>query len=52
VRVSLDNGQVWDFAEADAIVLPREAVTIRRAALGSFLLTTGSHHTYRVKRRQ
>jgi hypothetical protein len=52
VRVSLDNGQAWDFAEADAIVRPGEAVTIRRAALGSFLLTTGSHHTYRVTRRQ
>jgi hypothetical protein len=54
VRVSLDNGQVWDFTEADAdrIVRPGEAVTIRRATLGSFLLTTGSHHTYRVQRRQ
>ncbi len=52
VRVSLDNGQVWDFIEADAIVRAGEAVNIRRAALGSFLLTTGSHHTYRVKRWQ
>ncbi len=54
VRVSLDNGQVWDFTEADAVTIVRagDAVTIRRGAFGSFLMTTGSRHTYRVQRRQ
>ena len=50
VHVRLDNGQVWSFTAADALLRAGEAVTIRRASLGSFLMTTPSHHTYRVQR--
>jgi len=50
VLVSLDNGQSWTFKEADARLNAGDAVTIRRAALGSFLMTTPSRHTYRVQR--
>jgi len=41
---------VWSFTAADALLRAGEAVTIRRASLGSFLMTTPSHRTYRVQR--
>jgi hypothetical protein len=50
VLVSLDNGQSWTLTDADARLNAGDAVTIRRAALGSFLMTTPSRHTYRVHR--
>jgi hypothetical protein len=50
VRVSLDNGQSWTFNDSDARLSAGDAVTIRRAALGSFLMTTPSRHSYRVQR--
>jgi hypothetical protein len=52
VSVSLDNGQSWTFNDPDALLRSGDAVTIRRAALGSFLMTTPSRHTYRVQRTQ
>jgi hypothetical protein len=52
VSVSLDNGQSWTFHDPDALLSSGDAVTIRRAALGSFLMTTPSRHTYRVQRTQ
>jgi hypothetical protein len=52
--VVLDNGQTWAFVEAvdDPRLAPGATVTIKRAALGSFLLTTASQHTYHVHRTQ
>lgn len=52
--VVLDNGQTWIFTEAadDSRFGAGDAVTIKRAALGSFLLTTPSNHTYHVRRLQ
>ena len=53
VHVSLDNGQVWTLINYDrAFPSSGETVTIRRAALGSFLMTTASHRTVRVARTQ
>ena len=52
VHVSLDNGQAWIFNAPEALLRVGEAVTIKRGAIGSFLLTTASHHTYRVQRTQ
>ena len=52
VRVSLDNDQAWTFNAPDALLRVGEAVTIRRGTIGSFLLTTANHHTYRVQRTQ
>ncbi|MBV8496597.1 MAG: hypothetical protein JO361_07445 [Gammaproteobacteria bacterium] len=53
VHVSLDNGQVWTLVNYDrAFPSSGETVTIRRAALGSFLMTTASHRTVRVARTQ
>jgi len=55
-RVVLDNGQLWVFtdseAEADARLNPGDPVTIKRAALGSFLMKTASNHSYHVHRLQ
>jgi hypothetical protein len=50
--VSLDNGQVWTFNASDALIYVGDVVTIKRGALGSFLLTTAAHHTYKAQRSQ
>jgi hypothetical protein len=52
VRLSLDNGQVWTYNDPDALIRVGDAVTIKRGALGSFLLTTPAHHTYKAQRSQ
>jgi hypothetical protein len=50
VRVSLDNGQVWIFNAPEALIRVGDTLTIKRGALGSFLLTTPEHHTYKAQR--
>jgi hypothetical protein len=50
VAVVLDNGQAWTFVEQDPRLRPGDSVTIKRAALGSFLMMTPSRHSYRVQR--
>lgn len=50
VSMSLDNGQSWTFHDPEPRVRSGDTVTIRRAALGSFLMTTPSRHSYRVQR--
>jgi hypothetical protein len=52
VTVTLDNGQTWAVHEPNPVLQSGEAVTIRHAALGSYLLTTGQRHSYRVQRLQ
>ncbi len=48
--VTLAGGQVWQLAEADPLLAAGDAVTIRRAALGSFLMSTPTGRTHRVRR--
>jgi hypothetical protein len=50
--IALDNGQSWEFSEPldDPRLVPGATVTIKRAVLGSFLLTTPSQQTYHVHR--
>ena len=48
----LDNGQTWVFIEQDRWPSVGDAVTIRRAALGSFIMIAPSNHTYHVHRTQ
>ena len=48
----LDNGQTWVVLEGDVYAKPGDLVEIRRAALGSFLMSTPSRRTYRVHRVQ
>lgn len=51
--VSLDNGQVWEQAETATTSVrlkAGDAVTIRKAALGSYVLVTPSRMSVRVRR--
>jgi hypothetical protein len=48
----LDSGQTWTMGENDGWLSTGDAVTIKRAALGSFLLTAPSNHSYHVRRVQ
>lgn len=50
--IVLDSGQTWTVLDDDGWVSNGDQVTIKRAALGSYLMTTPSHHTYRVHRVQ
>jgi hypothetical protein len=52
--VVLDNGQIWVFIdnEQDAGLAPQDPITIKRGAVGSFLLVTPAHHSYHVRRTQ
>jgi hypothetical protein len=52
VTVALDNGQTWAVHELDPRLRSGDEVTIRRAALGSYLMTTAARHSYRVQRLQ
>jgi hypothetical protein len=52
VTVLLDNGQTWAVHERDPLLQSGDAVTIRHAALGSYLMTTPDRHSYRVQRLQ
>jgi hypothetical protein len=46
----LDNGQTWTVMDTGARLAVGDLVSIRRAALGSFLMMTPSKHSYRVRR--
>ena len=49
-RIMLDNNQTWDVLDDDGLLGVGNAITIRKASLGSFLMYAPSHHTYRVHR--
>jgi hypothetical protein len=46
----LDNGQTWSVAENDGWIATGQAVRIRRAAMGSYLMLIPSNHSYHVRR--
>jgi hypothetical protein len=46
----LDSGQTWTVLDDDGRVSAGDAVTIKKATLGAFLMMTPSHHSYRVRR--
>ena len=48
--VTLDNGQVWNVADDASRLSAGDAVAIKRAALGSYLMTTADRHSYTVHR--
>jgi uncharacterized cupin superfamily protein len=52
VTLTLDNGQVWWVQQGDQWLQSGDNVTIRQAALASYLLTTPTRHSYRVRRLQ
>jgi hypothetical protein len=51
-RVTLENGQAWDQTEAASSFLPRpgRSITIRRGAMGSFLMRAESGPAVRARR--
>jgi hypothetical protein len=50
VFIVLDSGQTWTVLDNDGRLAAGDAVTIKRAALSSFLMITPSNHSYRVRR--
>ena len=52
LAVSLDNGQIWAVNELGAALRAGDAVTIKRGALGSFLMKTPARRSYHARRIQ
>jgi hypothetical protein len=50
--VHLEGGQLWELSEGDPLLASGESVTIQRAALGSYLMTTPNGRTHRARRVQ
>lgn len=50
LTVTLDRGGLWEIDEPDLVLANGDSVTIKRAVLGSFLMTTPSGRTHRVRR--
>lgn len=48
--VSLEGGPSWQLDGSDALLASGDSVTIKRAMLGSYILTTPSGRTHRVRR--
>lgn len=48
--VVLDSGQTWTVLDPDGWLNTGDAVTIKRAQFGSYLMFAPSHHSYRVRR--
>lgn len=48
--VTLEGGQVWELDSIDPVLASGDSVTIKRAAFGSFLMTTTKGRTHRVHR--
>jgi hypothetical protein len=48
--VVLDSGQTWTVLDDDGRISAGDAVRIKRAALGSYLMFTPSNHSYSVRR--
>ena len=50
--VELDNGQTWALDESNGQIAAGDAVAIKRASLGSYLMTTSAKRSFRVRRLQ
>jgi hypothetical protein len=50
MTVTLASGALWELDEADPLLAVGDVVSIRRAALGSFLLETPTKRTHRARR--
>jgi hypothetical protein len=50
--LALDNGQTWTYTDEDSRLGPGDLVTIKRAMLGAFLMTTPTKRSYHVQRVQ
>ena len=50
MTVALASGALWELDEADPLLTVGDVVSIRRAALGSFLMETPTKRTHRARR--
>jgi hypothetical protein len=50
VTVTLTGDQVWELDSADPVLATGDLVTVKRATLGSFILTTPAGRLHRVHR--
>lgn len=51
MTVTLDGGALWELVDdSDPLLAVGDAVTIKRAALGSYLMSTPTKRTHRVRR--
>jgi hypothetical protein len=50
MKVELEGGQLWELEDADPLLAAGDLVSIRRAALGSFMLETPTRRTHRARR--
>jgi hypothetical protein len=50
VTVHLGNGQTWTLDDGPVLLRAGDAIVIKRASLGSFLMTTPTNRVYRVRR--
>jgi hypothetical protein len=48
--ITLDGGQLWELDSADPLLANGDSVTIKRATLGSFIMTTPTGRTHRARR--
>jgi hypothetical protein len=48
--VVLDNGQTWSVTDNDGWLATGQAVRIKKAAMGSYLMLIPSNHSYHVRR--
>ncbi|HWZ62306.1 MAG TPA: hypothetical protein VNX02_04745 [Steroidobacteraceae bacterium] len=50
MTVSLEDGALWELEEADPLLAEGDTVSIKRAALGSYLMRTPSQRLLRARR--
>jgi hypothetical protein len=50
MTVQFEGGALWELEEADPLLAVGDVVTIKRAALGSYLMYTPTRRTHRVRR--
>jgi hypothetical protein len=48
--IVLDNGETWSIADSDGWLATGQAVRIKRASMGSYLMLIPSNHSYHVRR--
>jgi len=50
MTATLEGGAVWELEDSDPLLAAGDAVTIRRASFGSFVMETPSKRTHHVRR--
>jgi hypothetical protein len=48
--IALEGNGLWELEDSDPLMAVGDVVTIRRSALGSFMLETPTHRTHHVRR--